>query len=1337
MTDAADSEVLTPQALNEDTPPTQALSPQPPKPPKSIGRRLLRALVVLLVLLSLLMAGIFVAAQTERGTRLLWRVTKVLSVGHIQAQWVSGSLAKGGSAESVNVHLSTVHVDIEQVSGQWHWGIFPLRWTVPHIAAQRLDISLFPSDKVSTPVQKITMPFGMTVDDLNVRELNIIQGLKTTQLLDISGGLLTDKVQHHINLTNLRQGGAQYSGQLDVNGMRPFAMNGQVDAVVSDEKSDYAAHLIAQGDLKHLNLDLKADAGQGSVNQLLGQGHLEVQLIDGFYIHQGQVDFKHVNPKLFWSSLPQANLDVLLTAKPSEQNAPTDKDKGTRAPVNGNWSLTNHLPLTISELGLPVLTGQGNFTLTDAQQTLSDMQVQLMNGGSLLGAGTFAKREGQIDVQVKNYNLKTIHQKLLNTALNGQVKITLNSEGQRYDGQLAQTGAVNIRIDAGVLMGNGVIDIQTAKISGLGDAQLSLVGKIQQKETMPFEGKLTAKDFNLRDLGDFPSSQLAGQFNVDGDIKPAFKLNLKGDLQQSRWANANAKGQVDVTYEAPDKIAARQFDVTIGENRFQATGALGNAQDKLNLNINAPNLAQLQFGFAGSLNATGDLSGALMRPRGKLQLQADRLVFFGNSVQSARVNGQWETGDNAPMNADVALVGYNVGRVRITKLDGTVRGTQAAHQFNSTFAGNILVLDGSAATDTAVQKAPVQWILDGQVSGAGAVTNDGWRGQIAQLRNVGQPNVQMAQAAAISYEKQEFKLSNFIAKVQDAQLNMDTLSIQGQRINAKGNVSNLVANRWLPWLKITLPFYPSDDFAVKGQWDITMGAQPAGGFNFERERGNVALDVRRKNLIELSNLDFQGRINGTQMALTGQLNGASIGQSRIQGNLGLVNSAVGWVVAGMSPLNVNVTAKLNTLSQFNHLFGVNVRVDGQAQADLNLKGTLSSWVPEGVMTGQNLSFYEVDQGMRFNDGVARIRVEPSQMVFEQFDAKGIEGTLSVQGTVGWGIKNGVNANLTMNHLRPFARPDRELVLSGTTQLGFDGKGLFTIAGDVSVDKALIDLPPSPPPRLDGDVHFAQPPVTATSKQAAADVAYATQVDLNLNLGNNFRFKGRGADVYMAGNVRLRSEADNPEVRANGTVNITRGTYVFYGQTLTVQRGLVTFLGPMDDPSINILATRNINTTEIGVEVSGTLADTRARLTSSPDMPDEEKLAWMLFGRSTADLSGNDISAIAGAASLLLGSDQGRKFTERFGIDSINVGAVGTNANGATGTFVGVGKQFSDRFGVAYEQGVDTVSSVIKITWSLSRSWQVVLSGGTNNGIALQYRKRFDRINFKKTPNDKN
>ena len=47
------------------------------------------------------------------------------------------------------------------------------------------------------------------------------------------------------------------------------------------------------------------------------------------------------------------------------------------------------------------------------------------------------------------------------------------------------------------------------------------------------------------------------------------------------------------------------------------------------------------------------------------------------------------------------------------------------------------------------------------------------------------------------------------------------------------------------------------------------GAQPAAVFGFERERGNIALDVRRRNLFELTELNFQDRMTGTQMALSG------------------------------------------------------------------------------------------------------------------------------------------------------------------------------------------------------------------------------------------------------------------------------------------------------------------------------------------------------------------------------------------------------------------------------------------------------------------------------------
>ena len=1293
-------------------------------------RWLAGGLLALGALLVLLMGAVLIAAQSERGTRALWKATQVLSGGRVQSQWVSGSLAHGGSAQSMQIHLGTVHIDLFDVSGDWRWSVLPVHWQVDRLAAQRLDITLLPSEKKSEPLEQITMPLAFTVDHLSVPQVNLIQGLQTTELKDVSGSVRTDKVQHHINLTHLRQGGAEYSGQLAINGKKPFVLDGQIDAVLHDEDSDYSAKLMAKGDFKRLNLDLSAASGtDNNPGDLTGQGNLSVQLLDGFYIHQGHLDFKHINPKLFWASLPMADLDVTLNTDPAHVNAagasadvsaPTPTAATVeRLPVQGRWTLVNHLPLTLAELGIPVVSGQGQFTLTDKQQNLSEMKVALLGGGSLLGNGQFANKKGQIDVAVTDLNLQSIYAKLLKTALDGTVAIQIEPQSQNYVAQLAQSGAVNMRIATDVQMGSGLIDIKQFKIAGLGAAELSLVGKIQQsQELMPFEGKLNVQQFNLRDLGDFPRSQLAGVFDVRGEMKPNFKLDMKGELASSRWADANAQGQLDFTFQAPDRIEARNVDVTVGDNLFQAKGALGKDNDRLQLNVRAPNLAQLQFGFAGRLNATGDLTGSLTKPRGRLDAQGANLVFFNNKIQSINLKGQWESGNNGPLNADVDLSGYAVGPVNLRQLNATVRGTQAAHQFNGRFAGNILVREAGQ------DHAAVQWILDGQTAGSGGITENGWRGQIHQLNNVGQPNIQLVQTAQIAYENKEFKLSNLVARVQEAQLNINSLAIQGQRINSQGNVSNLVANRWLSWLAITLPFYPSDDFAIRGQWDIGMGAQPAGGFRFERERGNIALDARRRNLIELSELNFQGRMTGTQMALSGVLNGNNIGQNRIQGTLGLVNGASGWVVSSLSPLNLNVQARLNQLKQFNQLFGVNVRIDGQAQADLTIRGTLASWTPQGVVTGQNLSFYHVDEGIRFDNGVARLRVEPSQIIFEQFEAKGIEGTLSVKGTVGWGAgqAQGVKATMVMNQLRPFARPDREVVLSGTADLGFDGVRVFSIKGNIKVDKAFIDLPPTRAPELDNDVRFVQAPGT----KAKVERAYVTETDINVNLGDRFRFKGSGADVYLGGVLRVHSSADYPELRANGTVQITRGTYIFYGQTLTVQRGLVTFTGPLDDPSLNIMATRVAGSTEVGVELNGTLADPRARLTSNPDMPDEEKLAWLLFGRSTADLGQNDIGAIAGAASILLSTDQGRKITDQFGIDNISVGAVGKK-DGTSGTYVGFGKQFTDRFGIAYEQGIDTVSSVLKITWSLSRNWEVVLRGGTNNGVDLQYRRRFDRL----------
>ena len=77
----------------------------------------------------------------------------------------------------------------------------------------------------------------------------------------------------------------------------------------------------------------------------------------------------------------------------------------------------------------------------------------------------------------------------------------------------------------------------------------------------------------------------------------------------------------------------------------------------------------------------------------------------------------------------------------------------------------------------------------------------------------------------------------------------------------------------------------------------------------------------------------------------------------------------------------------------------------------------------------------------------------------------------------------------------------------------------------------------------------------------------------------------------------------------------RGTYKAYGQRLDIEQGVVRFVGPIDNPSLTILAIRPKLTQRVGVQISGSQLSPIVRLYAEPDLPDAEKLAWLVLGRS--------------------------------------------------------------------------------------------------------------------------
>lgn len=1291
----------------------------------------LKKLLLMMFVVPIVLLGIiFSLAQSERGTSALFKVINKTSFGLLYVDWRSGSLAHGGTASAINIHVSNTHVDIMNVSGEWGWRYLPIKWQVSSLSADEVSVTTYPNSDSSEPVPNILMPFIIEADYLQIGELNLVSGTNVTSMSDLKGSISSDKRHHLINLTQLVKGASTIIGQLKVDGIRPYQIDSQIDIDSLINEDNYRLSLAIDGDFNYLNIGLKASGGNHK-HALKGSGDLSIQLLDQYYIHQSNIDIVKLNPNVFWDSLPMADLDFKLTAKPQSNN----NMKLARRPVNGTFSLVNHAAAPFSTFSIPLIEASAEFSLTSELQRMSNIKLLLSNNGSINGDGVWQNGNGMFKLNVLDFDLKNIHPNLLATRLSGILNIDATKGSQHFLSTLSNAGDHQLEFFADVKTDREKIDLVQGHIVAVGNAKIELKGHLFYSKALPFELKTKLSKFNLTDLGDFPSSQLSGDFDVNGSIQPKIKFVVKGALKDSLLADVPAKGSVDVSFSAPDNLVVRVLDVTVGDNHIDAKSTLGDA-GSLVFNINAPHLDQLQFGFGGSLVAKGALTGGLMRPRGQLEASAMHLKFSEHSISSAKIDGVWKDGANGEMSALVDILDYKNDLIQLDSFHLDVKGSPKIHYFDSSMVGALLVRKAQTVKmingSSQIFRPAVHFQFDSKIKGQGAFIDSGWSGKVTQLRNQGLPEVKLKQPIDIAWENKELKLSSVFADVQGAQLSIDKLNILGGRVVSKGNVSQLSLAPWLSWLSIDLPQNTSTDLIVKGAWDVEMGYVPKGHFIFEREQGDIWMDKRQKNGVGLSDLKLNGTVFDRFISINGLMQSERLGDVLLNGKIGLINSDAGLVISDLSSLDLNTKAELKQLQTINSLFGTNIKLKGEAQVDVQVNGAIFSPMMSGFVTGKNIDFLHVEQGFRMKNGVIRLKLNKSSVDFEQFDFEGVQGKLSVLGQASYGASGTLlTAKVNIDKFSPFVRLDRHLIVSGVAELSYDGINQLLLKGNIRADEASINLPPTLAPSLNDDIVVcSKDPKKSINCNAGVDSQVATQstglipsIDLNLDLGQRFHFKGQGADVKLSGSVRLQS-VQGSVLRANGILKVDRGSYRFYGQKLNVERGIVTFQSPIDDPALNIYASKIIGTIEVGVELTGTLAESKAALISNPERPDEEKLSWLLFGRSSSSLSTSDGGSIASAAAILLGTDAGRNLTEKLGLESVSLGS---SDSGLDGTVVGVGKRLNDKFSIAYEQAVDSLSGIVQVTWRLSRHWQVILRGGTISGADVQYGRRFDSL----------
>jgi translocation and assembly module TamB len=238
------------------------------------------------------------------------------------------------------------------------------------------------------------------------------------------------------------------------------------------------------------------------------------------------------------------------------------------------------------------------------------------------------------------------------------------------------------------------------------------------------------------------------------------------------------------------------------------------------------------------------------------------------------------------------------------------------------------------------------------------------------------------------------------------------------------------------------------------------------------------------------------------------------------------------------------------------------------------------------------------------------------------------------------------------------------------------------------------------------------------------------LDLEVDLGRDFRFAGEGFESRLAGRLRITSQGGGPML-AKGTIRAVRGTYTAFGQRLDIERGRLLFDGPIADPALDVVALRKNQAVEAGVEITGTVRTPLVRLTSNPPVPDSEKLAWLLTGGPAGSQSARESAAISAATAALFARGGGgkpvtRQLAERVGLDDISIAnRYASNSADAVGTqVVSLGKRLSDRLYVAFEQGLTVATNALRIDYVLSRYFTVSGFVGTSNGVSLSFRRNW-------------
>ncbi len=1367
-------------------------------------KKILRAILGFSAGLTLLvgLCGIWLFASTA-GARFSLSLLEH-STG-IQSRGVSGSLAKGLHVQHLTLNGKQLEFIADEVDVQWQPSkLFQRQIQLDNVQVGNVELALAPGDgQPATLPRSLQLPARirlLQIDRLSVAQFQLAtlepeHEHRNAQRFSSLHAALTINASTIALKTdgNTPWGNAIIEGSVTVSA--PFAILANIrwqglsvrqDKITLPETS-LTGNL--SGNLSKMLLQAQLNTDESKTGSDVAAGKIDVVLTPfaTLPVDTLQLDLTSVNPASFYQDAPRARLNLKADFKAhGDANSPT---------LSGQFSVINKIPATWNSGGIPIAQASSDLTVSEQAISWKDSKIDMGQGGVAVGYGALNLHSvpgtaqsvlpdlsAQFDLS--RVNLIGIDNRLKKTNLAGKVQVSNKSRALHFILNLRESNpALNAQLLAEINLGEDLkLDVQQMELKAK-EAIFAAHGSITLDNRQEFKLAGEMQNFNPARWLAVPQGQIALRFNLAGQLQHGqnWQIDAQVPYLNGKFAGLDLHGESDFQLRLNELLSIQKLNFDWGKNHMSASGnwQMGAQQhagmhEKLQVSVAIPDLEAVSRPFEkflptpmqGSVYADGVLSGNATRPSGQLTVTASQLAVPGKIyLDRLQADLLLDEGAQGKFTGKLNASGLSTakpdktriddGRWQVQALQAEIEGLRHEHTIQLT------------ATLPQQQQFALQArgnLLEPQ-SGAGQVAT--WKGQISALNLSGPLDFQLRAPIALTLSSQSAHMSEANWEGNLGRLHVQQIDWASGQLETSGQFQEISLVRALKFWRADLPV--SGDLQLDADWQTHTGSQISGQLQIRRTKGDLLLQylsgghgrsipLGMKKLLLTANLPDGDHTHNQPLALHLQAQGDRLGLFEAELSSSMNKDGQQWELQKGAPLSGKANLQIKDLSWMSHLLGEGINLHGALDAKAELSGTAAEPVYRAAISSHDLQIALTELGIVLPNGQLDAVIEENQLRLNSLNfSDSIKqpprheqladlnwlsetGKLETSGSVN--LRTGQGTLSTHWDKFPFMQsPTAWLVASGQAQLAQTGK-TWNLTGKLNADAAYFSVPKQAAPRLSGDVMVLNKNEKRTAERASG---LRTGLDFSISAGNHFIFVGRGIDTRLDGEIRIRSKNGGPII-STGNIQTVGGTYEGYGQKLQIDRGILNFQGPIDNPGLNVRAIRRGLAVEAGVEVIGTVDKPEVRLISEPNVPDPDKLSWMVLGRASDQMAGSEAGLLMSAAGAIFGGDGGSSskipssISRSFGLDSLSFGTTttapgtqlpaqtvaGTINSAAPGDQVfSVGKRIAPDLVFSIERSLTDASNGMKLTWKLTRQFSIIGRAGSDNAVDGQYIFSFD------------